>query len=281
MHSSECYWLYQRNYFLPLDSIYIILYDGNNNVIGRYTTDGTGAYSFNGLPSGTYKVAFTKLGYFYGQTLQNQGSGTLDSDIDNTYVSMLVTINTSLTNTENADNAVSALHHQNVSAGFLTDNVLPLDLIAFNGEINNCNEVNLTWKTASELNVSHFEILKSENGNEFNSIEKISSKGNYQTSLNTYSSKHIQNNKQAYYKLKMVDLDPNPTTSDITIQFNDDVNEFVNINVYNTIGAVVYSSEIKSNNSNILLNTTQFPNGTYFVHIKTNEKVFVKKIEKN
>ncbi|MBK6274987.1 MAG: T9SS type A sorting domain-containing protein [Saprospirales bacterium] len=51
--------------------------------------------------------------------------------------------------------------------------------------------------------------------------------------------------------------------------------------MYNTIGAVVYSSETKSNNSNILLNTTQFPNGTYFVHIKTNEKVFVKKIEKN
>ena len=295
------------NEALPLDSIYIILYDGNNNVIGRYTTDGTGAYSFNGLPSGTYKVAFTKLGYFYGQTLQNQGSGTLDSDIDNTYVSMLVTINTSLTNTENADNAVSALHHQNVSAGFLTDNVLPLDLIGFNGEINNCNEVKLIWKTASEMNVSHFEILKSDNGNEFNSIGKISSKGNYQTSLNTYSSEFIQNNNLVYYKLKMIDLDnsfkyspiitiknncvsnkdldvqiyPNPTTSTLIIHFSDVINESININVYNTIGAVVYSSETKSNNSNILLNTTQFPNGTYFVHIKTNEKVFVKKIEKN
>lgn len=295
------------NEALPLDSIYIILYDGNNNVIGRYTTDGTGAYSFNGLPSGTYKVAFTKLEYFYGQTLQNQGSGTLDSDIDNTYVSMLVTINTSLTNTENADNAVSALHHQNVSAGFLTNNVLPLDLIGFNGEINNCNEVKLTWKTASEMNVSHFEILKSENGNEFNSNEKISSKGNYQTSLNTYSSEFIQNNNLVYYKLKMIDLDnsfkyspiitiknncvsnkdldvqiyPNPTTSTLIIHFSDVINESININVYNTIGAVVYSSETKSNNSNILLNTTQFPNGTYFVHLKTNEKVFVKKIEKN
>ncbi|HUM52015.1 MAG TPA: SdrD B-like domain-containing protein, partial [Chitinophagales bacterium] len=194
---------------LPLDSIYIILYDNNNNVIGRYTTDGTGAYSFNGLPSGTYKVAFTKLGYFQGQTLQNQGSGTVDSDIDSSYVSMFVTINTSLTNTENADNAVSALHHQNVSAGFLLTifNVLPLNLISFNGEIKNCNEVKLTWKTVSEINVSHFEILRSVNGNEYNSIETIKAKGDFLETINTYSSEFIQNNNLVYYKLKMVDLD--------------------------------------------------------------------------
>jgi predicted outer membrane repeat protein len=291
----------------PLDSIYIILYDDNDNVIARYTTKASGTYSFNGLPSGTYKVAFTKLSYLESQTLQNQGTGNTDSDIDNTYYSMNVTINTSLTNTISDDNTSAALHFQNVSAGFVTSSTLPLELISFTYDVKNCNDVEFKWTTLSEFNVSHFELLKSENNNSFKSVQSIDATGNSNSTENTYRLNMIQNSKQAFYKLRIVDNDgsyafspiiavhnycvnsrnlelkifPNPTTSYLKLKFNEFLNEDITIIVLDVLGAQLQHYLFSNSDGNISLNTNKLPNGNYIIEVKTNEKVFYNKFEKN
>lgn len=86
-----------------------------------------------------------------------------------------------------------------------SDCVLPVELISFNGKEENC-AINLSWKTASEINNSHFELEHSLNGKEFNSIAKIEGAG---TSLlpETYSYQHKQPSEINYYRLKQVDID--------------------------------------------------------------------------
>lgn len=291
----------------PLDSIYIVLYDNNNNVIARYTTKSSGTYSFNGLPSGIYKVAFTKLPYLEGQTLQNQGIGNTDSDIDNTYYSMDVTINTSLTNTISDDNTSDALNFQNVSAGFVAISILPLELISFTNELNNCNEVSLKWTTLSELNVSHFEVLMSEDNAIFKPLEIVSAKGNGYSMKNNYSFNVIQNCKQALYKLKMVDNDgaysyspiiavnnyciansnlemkifPNPSSSNLHLKFNEILDENVVITILDILGVPLQRNVFSDSDGNISINTNDLPKGNFIIEVKTSQKLFYNKFEKN
>ncbi len=84
------------------------------------------------------------------------------------------------------------------------DNTLPVELTYFNGEQHN-NRINLKWNTASERNNSHFNILKSTDGNNFSvlSVKQASS-----PSGSTYSyidvNPHIGFN---YYQLQQVDID--------------------------------------------------------------------------
>ncbi len=81
--------------------------------------------------------------------------------------------------------------------------VLPVDLISFTGKQID-QHVMLVWKTANEVNFSHFEILKStNNAKEFGSIGKVISSGqnSYQ-----YADRELSDGVN-YYKLSMVDLD--------------------------------------------------------------------------
>lgn len=291
-----------------LDSVYIILYDDSYNVIARFTTKASGTYNFSGLPSGAYRVAFTPKSGFPDITLQNQNPGTQDSDIDSTFYSMWVTVNTSLTNTVSDDNAVNALNFQNISAGFssFSNNVLPLELIFFNGEINNCSEVTLDWKTASEFNVEYFEILRSENGNSYSSIGKVPAAGNVNKTHNLYSIKLLQDNKDGYYKLKIVDTDgsyayspmlyfnnncskkneleltvfPNPSAYLISLFFNDKINEEINIKVIDQIGKNIVEQKYKGSNGVISMDINFLPVGCYLMMVKTDEKIFIKRFQK-
>lgn len=66
----------------------------------------------------------------------------------------------------------------------------------------------LTWKTANEQNVSHFEIERSIDGIRFITIGTKSANNQIQ---NTYTSiddiAALQNNKKIYYRIKEVDID--------------------------------------------------------------------------
>lgn len=102
---------------------------------------------------------------------------------------------------------------------------LPLDLLSFDAqkEQQNGNEeqktVKLHWTTAQELNVSHFEVQRSRDGIEFETIAEIKAKNqvfNSYTSTDYYPM--LQDN---YYRLKMVDVDLTTTYSKVrNIHFN-------------------------------------------------------------
>ena len=82
---------------------------------------------------------------------------------------------------------------------------LPLDWVSFTVTYSN-GKSNLVWETVNEINVSHFDIEHSLDGESFDMIGNLNA--NNKTSPNTYSYTH-QSPVQGinYYRLKQVDFD--------------------------------------------------------------------------
>lgn len=82
---------------------------------------------------------------------------------------------------------------------------LPVELISFTAESNKTENV-LNWTTASEVNNSHFEIQKSDDGVNFQSIGIVQGNGN-SSEVNHYSFIDLNNSNNSYYRLKQIDFD--------------------------------------------------------------------------
>jgi len=98
---------------------------------------------------------------------------------------------------------------------------VPIELISFSGRSSNCNNI-LEWKTMSEVNASHFEILELDNdGQRFNTIGSVNAKGN-SNSVKKYSfiDTHIDKSL-SYYKLKQVDINGDYALYDLISVKND------------------------------------------------------------
>lgn len=99
--------------------------------------------------------------------------------------------------------------------------VLPVTLVSFEASRKNEKEVLLKWKTAQEVNNSHFEILKSEDGKNFTNLGvKIYSKANQGQSNQTLNYDYIDLNNRSfdtYYQLLQKDF--NGETAYSTIRF--------------------------------------------------------------
>lgn len=88
---------------------------------------------------------------------------------------------------------------------------VPLDLLSFNATKNNAS-VQLRWTTANELNFSHYNVQKSEDGKNFYFLTtvKATGTGKYQAVDDKPSA------GQNYYRLEMVDIDGKKRYSNIT-----------------------------------------------------------------
>ena len=114
---------------------------------------------------------------------------------------------------------------------------LPVEISSFKASGRDCS-VELVWSTESEENFDHFEIQRSEEGYDFESISNISSlntNGDQQTT--SYSYTDAVTSSSNYYRLKMIDLDGSYEYSDI-IEIETDCDHFNQIiNVFpNPIG---------------------------------------------
>lgn len=84
--------------------------------------------------------------------------------------------------------------------------LLPIELLSFTGL--NKGEVNeLFWDTETEMNSDRFEILKSSNGIDFNTIGTIQAAGNSNHHLEYFFTDDENIAGLNYYKLKMIDKD--------------------------------------------------------------------------
>jgi hypothetical protein len=111
----------------------------------------------------------------------------------------------------------------------LNNTPLPLNLLSFDAEADDCNAA-LTWETASEKNFSHFEVMRSIDGNHFENIATVAGTNIAEGHVYTYSVH--QDAAVAYYKLKLVDMDGSTT-------FSSDIRRVAN-NCNKTEGFVVY-----------------------------------------
>lgn len=95
---------------------------------------------------------------------------------------------------------------------------MPVELISFNGEVND-NDAVLNWTTASEINNKGFAVERSADGNSFDEIDFVKGAGNSH-SVVSYTKTDEQvfakmNSKIVYYRLRQQDFDGKEAYSSI------------------------------------------------------------------
>ena len=166
--------------------------------------------------------------------------------------------------------------------------VVPLDLLDFTAQAENAvNKLN--WKTANEVNTSHFTVEKSvANSNKFTAIGDIKTNNVAANTPQYYSFTDTEPSHLDYYRLKMVDKDgqfkyskiislarknntkidyfPNPATNLVNIQLEVKNYKSVTIDLLDVTGKVIATqskSRDKGDNTSFVLNVEHIPNGVY------------------
>ncbi len=222
-----------------------------------------------------------------GHTLTGDSqNGTLDDDdwgnttitqnglVGNSLVLRVVVRNTAGTETLTLDNVV-------VSDVAL----LPVELVSFSASPQN-NWVYLNWQTSSELFNSHFELERSWNGIEFETIGTITAKGDRFSGAN-YQFQDPSSTQITYYRLKQIDLDgifhysriinieghslfsnapyPNPFTNDLFLDLASKSSlKFLSIN-----GSQQKSVLLSEGRHNLSAYLKDFPNGILILHVSS------------
>jgi hypothetical protein len=175
---------------------------------------------------------------------------------------------------------------------------LPVNLLSFEANYAN-NAVFVIWKTASEQNVSHYEVERSYDGVSFSKIGTVNS-GNF-SSAHQY--RFTDNNIAGdviYYRLKIVDVDgktkyskiavvriskyltietvqPNPFKNGFEIKIGSIKETNIDIKLADVAGRVMAEQKAALRKGNNSLNITQLeklPAGVYLLMVKSNEQSF-------
>ncbi|MEM6723920.1 MAG: T9SS type A sorting domain-containing protein [Bacteroidota bacterium] len=167
---------------------------------------------------------------------------------------------------------------------------LPVELIEFNA-FATIDEIVLEWSTASEFQNSYFEVQKSSDGINFESIGRIDAAGTTQI-IQAYS--YIDSNPvkgKNYYRLEQVDFDgksdlsaiqvvdfnganlislnifPNPAQSQVRIRMSQAFEQPTQVRLFNTLGQVVLSTQIPARQGFTDLDVSNLPKGAYIIDL--------------
>ena len=175
------------------------------------------------------------------------------------------------------------------STGTITVNgTLPVSLVSYTVNAQN-NSALLDWKTSSEKNNSHFNILHSTDGINFSFLASVKASGNGSIP-NNYFFKDLNPNQGAnYYQLQQVDLDgkvielgvrvinfglenaanvlvyPNPTPDEVKLIFVNGM--YSSAKLFNLNGQLLGSKAISSNDTELLFDLKSFAPATYFIQL--------------
>lgn len=211
------------------------------------------------------------------------------------------------------DQVVFAVSNANFSDGYYTigsvdtaSSPLPVELIRFEGH-REMNRVRLEWETASETNNHYFEVQRSLNGENFQSIGKVP--GNGTTVIPHVYSWNDTKPRQGvnYYRLKQVDYDgaymftsliavkfdgdsrgslevyPNPVQDRLQLKVNNieyDRYQPVNVTIQTMSGNTLMKRSYQTPLDDIDLNTGNLEPGLYLIKFLTQRDVYTKKFIK-
>ena len=166
---------------------------------------------------------------------------------------------------------------------------LPVELLYFNVAITGQNQVDIKWKTTSEINNDCFEIERSKDGSNWEAIEKVNA-ANTTNDINNYSALDKSPiTGVSFYRLKQTDLDgtstysfvksvsidertkskiyiyPNPTNGIFRINLNEFMVE--ELFLFNNSGNDVTNKVqyISKDDRSMVLNLDQLPAGFYYL----------------
>ncbi|MCC6760610.1 MAG: endonuclease [Chitinophagaceae bacterium] len=163
---------------------------------------------------------------------------------------------------------------------------LPVTLEWFKGALKGTN-VQLEWQNSNEANFSRYEIQRSVNGTDYQTIATVNGRNirNY-----TYSDDVSKlGGRRLYYRLNMVDKDgssklssvftihlqanvrfqvyPNPASSNITVELGSSLFSGSLI-VTDMTGRSVYSRQLSNQRGQVAVSVQQLPAGRYLVQLK-------------
>lgn len=191
------------------------------------------------------------------------------------------------------------------NGGFDNNHPLPVQLISFSAsKTADRKNVMLNWKTASEFNVSRFEIELAKGNDEFRlnrftKIGELNSNGN-STIDQQYGFMDTENNKLGvrYYRLKIVDNDgsfsysavrsvvftneiswqvfPNPSSDVFNLVYQVNEGEAMTVKIYDAGGKTVYQSVVTGTGfiqkMSINMGASVYASGLYLLEAGTGEK---------
>ncbi|QHJ05856.1 T9SS type A sorting domain-containing protein [Hymenobacter busanensis] len=176
----------------------------NRDVTWTYTASGTATTTYNGnnvpavvpAPSGG-----NNIGTGYSTVRVNLPAGTVQAALQ------LVLVN---------NNAEETWAIDNVVLGANPGNTLPVELTSFTAAAQAGGNL-LKWATASEKDNDHFDIQRSRDGGEFQTIGTVKGAGSSSSQLSyTFLDKAPAAGAQ-YYRLRQVDLDGTATLSAVVL----------------------------------------------------------------
>ncbi|OHX68354.1 T9SS type A sorting domain-containing protein [Flammeovirga pacifica] len=169
--------------------------------------------------------------------------------------------NTTASNNHGILLSTSASSFSPFTLGGGDDHDLPVELVTFHGTINDNDEVELYWETATELNNSHFEIEASSDGRNYSKIGEVDGNGNSSVLIEyDFVVNHKQSTKFKKYRLKQVDFDGAFEYSNIV---NIDTHQLIHgtelsiypVPAHGTIHAQITSDEDLENSKAVILNS--------------------------
>jgi predicted outer membrane repeat protein len=180
------------------------------------------------------------------------------------------------------------------SMALVSSVALPLDLLSFTGKLIN-NKTKLQWLTTSEVNVAHYEVERSNNGNSWIQIGQVAAKntaGDQQYELWDNNPTNGWN----YYRLKMVDIDgrfkyskviavrtngpslqvyPNPSNGQFTVLIDRAASRTF-LQLFDASGKVVHQQQLVQGINQV--NTKKLSGGIYVLKIEDDAQIHTERM---
>jgi len=192
---------------------------------------------------------------------------------------------TSSSGTVVSNSAVSTFGNMCIANASTNNNSLPVTFLYFRGFTSNSYQNHLEWATSSELNSRDFDIERSEDAINFQTIGTVPSKSNggYSQHILRYSFNDANKGIQYHYRLKQNDYNGNyKYSSMITLPKNNDpgslkwwyhfpfieifdVEELSTITIYNSTATICHRSSI--NHTSTKIDVSGLRPGIYYVLI--------------
>ena len=179
-----------------------------------------------------------------------------------------------------------------------------IELLAFGGQKKE-NYNKIFWTTATEKDLSHFMLEKSDNGNVYNEIYRVEAKGNSNVEEEYSFADNHDISGRKYYRLTWINTDgsvgksnsvnlnrtkgieelelyPNPAKENIHLIFRSAADGIAEINILDPSGQQLISQSIESkqgeNEINIQLGSLS--SGLYFIQIQQNDSILMQRFVK-
>ena len=287
-----------------LPNVEVVLYDSLLNIIDSKYTDDSGYYHFNQIevPAGsskTFIVGFNNIppNYAYTNLITDSVLQSVNSKSDTISGRTKPFVLRAGEILKDIDGGIKN------APGVL----LPLIVNQFNGNYSD-GIIQLGWSTYSEINMDHFDIERSTDGNNFRQVGKINtasgqlnSNANYtylditaQRGINYYRLAMVDNNgNYTYSKTILVNVDikgisvmivyPNPFSRRVQIRVTSDKAEKVAINIINSNGVLMSSQDAQTQvgDNNIAINKVDaLPGGIYYIEVVSSTRSLKTKVMK-